>query len=732
MDLEQVRPAGRMVFAVHGLWCTSCAMALQRVLLRLPGVTSASVNFTSGSALLTWDPDSIDFTEVFARAEALGYELAPLQSADDGALARQAARIRMQLLIAVVFGMWSMLGSWVLYLNADQLETGQALGIAWAVFAFGLPVVGYAGLDFYRAASRTLRAGLAGMDALITLGVFGSVLVTLWELLEGRPQVYMDAATMLITFLLAGRLIEIHARQQSRLAVDALKQLAPEVVTLIDEPGAEPRVCRLDEVQVGHTALVRANERIAVDGEVIAGSSTLDRSLMTGESLPAPANVGDTVLAGTVNLQGALTLRVTAVQGQRRIDLLGLRMLELFGARSSLSETAERFVRWLLPIVLVVALAALARYLWIGMPADRAILGALGILVAACPCAVGLAMPLAYTLACRQAAEQGILLRDPVSVEGLAQARVIAFDKTGTLTSGKLALRAIDAAPGCTEDQLLRLAIEAESVVSHPIAEALRRAGAQRELPLDGNATQHRAHPRGVSMQTDEGALIRVGARDWLLECGVQAVPQDEPGVIHIARDANWLGALHFHDSLRPEARGTLQALRAQGTRLWLITGDTAAAAQSLQHELGVPFEQIHAQASPEDKATLLRTESAAFVGDGANDGLVLASAACGVAIPGASTVAVAAAGVVIAQGGLAPLMQARRIALRMVRIGRQNLAFSLIYNVAVVALFFATGVTPFAAAVAMLLSSLSVLLNTSRLMRGSPPGHSPVSTAAA
>ncbi|ANY15162.1 heavy metal translocating P-type ATPase [Bordetella pseudohinzii] len=712
MDMEPARRAGRMVFAVEGLWCASCAMALQRALARLPGITSASVNFTSGSALLTWTPETVDFEQVFERARKLGYGLAPLQAADARALPRQARRIRLQLVVAVVFGMWSMLGSWVLYLDEGRLDPGAALAIAWATLLAGLPVVGYAGLDFYRAAWRTLRAGLAGMDTLITLGVAGSLLVSLWELAHGQTRIYIDAATMLIAFLLAGRLIEVHARQESRLAVDALKQLAPETATRLEAGQPTPR--RLDDIAAGDTVLVRANERVPVDGIVLQGESALDRSLLSGESLPAPVGEGQTVLAGSVNLQGALTLRVTAAAGQRRIDFLGLRMLELFGARSSLSETAERFVRLLLPAVLLVALAAFGRYLWAGQAMDLALIKALGILVAACPCAVGLATPLAYTLACRKAAASDILFRDPASVEALARARVYAFDKTGTLTLGELALTGIRTAAGWSEAQVLGLALEAESVVSHPIASALRRAAQERQLPGTAGATAHRAHARGVSMQAADGALIQAGAHDWL--AGAASLPPDTAGSMHVVRNGVWIGSLRFQDRPRPEARATLAALAAQGRQRWLLTGDSAAATAQLLAALETDFDLVRSALSPEDKAACIRGASAVFVGDGANDGLVLASAACGVAIPGASSVAVAAAGVVITRGGISRLLQAQAIARRMLAIARQNLLFSMAYNVAVVAVFFGTGATPFAAALAMLASSLTVFANTARI----------------
>ncbi|HBP0978953.1 cation-translocating P-type ATPase [Comamonas sp. Y6] len=733
-DYEKARVAGRMVFAVEGLWCVSCAMALQRVLQRVPGVSSATVNFTSGSALVTWAPELIDFAQLLRRASDLGYALSPVRGGGEleAALHRQAKRIRLQLTIAVVFGMWSMLGSWVLYLNADEVAD-QAMVIGWASVLASLPVITYSALDFYRAAVRSLRAGIAGMDVFASVAVLGSLSVSVWNLTIGSSAIFTDAATMLIAFLLIGRLIEIHARQESRLAMSALSSLAPETVTQLDACDGDlvERLVLLTSIARGDTVLIRANERIAVDGTVVLGESAVDLSLLHGESIPKAVRPGDEVFAGTINLQGPLRVQVTAGAGERRLDLLGLRMLELFGGRSSLSETAERFVRFLLPAMVIASLLALAHYLWIGRPADVAILGALSILVAACPCAVGLAMPLAYAFTAREAARRGILVRDPASVEALGRVRTIAFDKTGTLTQGLLGIMEIKTRQGWDEQKVLHLAARAEIGVVHPISLALTAEAQRRGIQVSPAQEQRiRAFGRGVMME-EPGGDVRVGERQWLIESGVAGVPgeDDRPGLVHVAKGGDWIGCLRLQDTPRIDARASLQTLQAQGLKLWLLTGDSQAASEDLVFTLGVMFDRIESACSPESKARAV-DESAtpvAFIGDGANDGLVLARAACGVAIPGSSSVAVSAAGVVITRGGVGAVVEVHRLARKFNRIVRENLAFAVAYNAAVVLVFFEVGVTPFAAALAMLTSSLSVLLNTLRLLKNEPTNGSPV-----
>ncbi|HLU03421.1 MAG TPA: cation-translocating P-type ATPase [Advenella sp.] len=721
IDLEQIRFAGRAVLAVRGMWCASCAMALQRSLGKVPGIQEAVVNFISGSVLLRWDPDSAALSQIVMRSHKLGYELSFML--DEGALAdglnAQARRIRLQLAVAVVFGMWSMLCAWVLYLNQGIPADGEGRVIAWFSVVTGLPVIMYSGQDFFRAAVNTLRAGFAGMDALICIGAIGALIVSIWNLLTGSIDIYMDAATMLVTFLLAGRLIEIRARQENDLAMRALAQLTPEVATRLCDNGATQSV-PIDNIEAGDLILVRAAERIPVDGVIVQGQSELDTSLLTGESFPVPVAPAAEVLAGTVNLGSPLQVKVTASAGRRRLDLLGLRMIELFGARPSLSMAAERFVRWLLPVVTTVAILAFARYLWIGMTTSQALISALSLFVAACPCAVGLSMPLAYALGSRRAAERGILWRDPASVESLARSRVIAFDKTGTLTTGLFKVAGIQTAPGIEPQLVGYLAGKAEYGINHPIANALRLYAQHEGWPertLMQSRTQRYA--RGVSLDDETGTVL-VGAKGWLRDRNVQNMPPeaDGPGMVHVSLNGVWHGAIQLQDTPREQAHSALKHLAADGTQLWLITGDSAQAAGQLIDELQVDFSKILSASTPEQKAQALcgAGQTTTFVGDGVNDVLALAGADCGIAVSSATAVAASAAGIVITRGGAEQIAWARQWARRTYRVVKQNLAFAIAYNALVVIVLFASGATPFAAAIAMLLSSVSVCLNAARL----------------
>ncbi|MEZ2746205.1 heavy metal translocating P-type ATPase [Halopseudomonas bauzanensis] len=725
LDLTSVRRARRLVVSIEGMWCAGCAMAVERIIARTPGVTFASTSFAGGSAMARWDRDDFDPTLIVERIARLGYRVAPLIEVDEmeRRIDEQTQAVWLRLAVALFFGMWSMLGSLMLYIEPQLAASTAGFWVAFGAVAAALPVITYAAWPFYRMGWRTLRAGLPGMDAMISLGVLAASTLSFWQLLQGRAEVYIDTATMLVTFLLIGRLIELHARRRNSTAVAGLRQAVPETATRLDAEGAGKEM-RVSEIQVGERVLVRAGERISVDGEVVEGDSELDRALVTGEALPVAVGSGSAVEAGSVNLSCQLVIAVSVPYGERFIDRVGLRMLELAGTKSQVALQAERFARWLVPAAL--CLAALV-FLW-GFLAtgafELAALRALSVLVVACPCAVGLALPLAFATATATAARQGVLFRDPAAMEALADARSVLFDKTGTLTAG--ALEVVDTR-GAGRHQLLTWAAQAEVGIAHPMARAI--AAAARD---DGISPE--AHPECTPQRfsqgtrwhdAESGATTVVGAAAWLQQQGIQVPPPTQalpPGTtrIEVARDNLWMGALILRDRLRPDAANAVTTLGRAGLATGLVTGDRQEAALAVGTAVGLAPEQVLAGCLPENKVAALESAlgPVVFVGDGANDSLALAAADCGIAVQDASAPAVASAGVVIVDGGLDGVVLAWQQARRTLRIVRQNLAFSIIYNVGVLAFAVGGVIPPVAAAIAMLCSSLSVVANSARLAR--------------
>ena len=713
-----------MVVSIDGMWCGSCALAVERTIAKVPGVTWASTSFAGGSALVRWDPQRFDPAELFARVERLGYRIVPLIETGEmeQRIDTQARAVWVRLAVAAFFGMWSMLGTLALYLDAELAGSPQGWWVALGAACAAMPVVTFSALAFYRAGWRTLRAGVPGMDALVSSGVLTASLLSAWRLAQGSSEVYVDTATMLVGFMLCGRLIELYARRRNSAAVNALRQAVPETARRIGIDGSKAELPVADLLP-GERVLVHAGERIAVDGIVLEGESEVDRAVVNGESAPAGVRPGDRVEAGSINLSCALTVRVECPYGERFLDRIGIRMLELFGEKSTVALQAERFARWLLPLALGLAALSFAAVWLGGGGAVPALLRALSVLVAACPCAVGLALPLAYAAAVASAAPHGILFRDPASLEALAGAREILFDKTGTLTHGQLEVSEVQSADDAVPADVLHWAALAESGIEHPIARAIRTAASQQDGASLTEAGVTQRHGQGSAWRSaDQRQVILVGNAPWMSSLGV-AVPVADarPGTrIEVARDGKWCGALLLQDRVRADAQETLQLLAQAGAAIRMVTGDSVSAATPVGLAVGLGQDRIQAGCSAEQKSLIVAAagKPAVFVGDGINDALALAAADCGIAVQGASTAAVATAGVVIASGGLAGVAAAWRHARRTVRVVRQNLAFSMIYNVGVLTLAASGTVPPAAAAAAMLASSVSVVANAARLMR--------------
>lgn len=725
LDLASVRRARRLAVSIEGMWCAGCALAVERAIARIPGVSFASTSFAGGSALVRWEDEQFDPGRIIERVARLGYKVAPLIEVDEmeRRIDAQVRAVWLRLAVALFFGMWSMAGSLVLYLEPQVGASAAGFWIAFGAVLAAAPVITYAAWPFYRMGWHTLRAGVPGMDALISLGVVTSSALSLWQLVQGRAEVYIDTATMLVIFLLIGRLIELHARRRSSAAVSALRQAVPETATRLRRDGAAEEV-RASELQVGERVLVRAGERIAVDGRVLDGDSDIDRALVTGEALPVAVAPGTAVEAGSVNLSCPVVVEVTAQYGERFIDRVGLRMLELAGTKSQAALQAERFARWLIPAALGMSALAFGWSFITTGAFEQAALRALSVLVAACPCAVGLALPLAYSTVTATAARQGVLFRDPAAMEALAGARSVLFDKTGTLTAGQPEL--VETI-GVGRRQLLAWAAQAEAGIAHPMARAIEAAARAEGLPpISRTGSGPQRFGQGVRWSDpDTGATTLVGAAAWLATQGVptpaptRPLPADATRV-EVARDGRWVGALVLRDRLRPDAAPAVATLRQAGLAASLVTGDRRETAVAVATAVGVAAEQVKAGCLPEDKVAALDAAPgpAVFVGDGVNDSLALAAADCGVAVQDASAAAVASAGVVIVDGGLGGVVRAWRESRRTLSVVRQNLLFSIVYNAGV--LVFSAGgiIPPAAAAIAMLCSSLSVVVNSARLAR--------------
>ncbi len=720
LDPADLAPAGRALFTVDGMWCPSCAAATERVMAGVPGVTSARVSFATSSALVTWDPARVDLGALFAAVKGLGYGIGPPASAGETVARIDAAieKLGLRLAVCAFFGMWVMVLSVILYLDAGGVTaTTAGLVIARIAALLALPVVLYAGTPLFVAGWRTAKAGVPGMDTLVSLGVGAALGLSAWRLAAGEPHVYLDTAVMLIALLSVGRLIEMRTTRQAALALGALAEVLPERAVLRRDDGTTTTV-DAERVAAGAVVEVAAGARLPFDGVIVEGETALDRALLTGEARPVPVAVGDRVEAGCVNLWRPLALRVECPVGARVIDRIGGRIAEVVGGKGELQRLAERWARVLVPTAIALAAATLALGVAVGLAPGEAVLRAASVLVVACPCAVGIAVPVAYVAASTRAARAGVLFRNAAAVEALATVRRVLFDKTGTLTEGTPRVVAVRTAAGWSEAEVRRLAAAAEAGIDHPIARALR-AGV--DLPPAAGCRRTRRLARGAAHEDDLGTTL-VGSAELLRAHGVAPPPAPADGPvdaawIEVARDGVWIGRIAVADRPRDDAAAAVARLEAAGLAPALVTGDAPMPANHVAAAVGIPPTRVHAAQSPEAKAERVAAAGpgTAFVGDGVNDGIALAAADVGVAVTGASNVATAAAGVAVASGGVTRVVDAHAMARRARRIMAQNLGFAVVYNAMGVSLAAFGAVPPVAAALAMVASSLSVLANAAR-----------------
>jgi Cu+-exporting ATPase len=711
---------------VCGMWCTSCANALERVLQRQLGVLDAKVSFSSESASLQWDPAAASLAQILHRAAKLGYECVPEGPGHDrrAHFAKVRHDLLVRLVVATFFSMWVMVAQWSLYV-APEGSMSSTVQYWLALFA-GLataPIVAYCALPFFRAAWRTVRARALGMDFLVALGASASCLLSVWRLIAGESTVYFDSAAMIVTFLLAGRLVETTVRSRSSDAVRCLLELPPDTAQVIDATGAETRVLA-KRVERGNVIRICPGERVPLDGVVTQGVSSLDRSILTGETEFKTVKPGDAVEAGALNGDGELLVAVRCVWGERRVDLIARSVRQMLARKTASQALAERFTRYLAPGICVLAALTLAWGMVNGTELAAAIERAVSVLVITCPCALGMAVPLALNAGVGRAARAGVLFRDVEAIEKAGSIALFFLDKTGTLTEGTPQLVGSRVAGGVSEAELIAEAAIAERGSEHPLAKSVcallppsRRASVEA-----ATGSSHAVPGSGVEWTGADGTCILVGSGRFLITRGV-CLPDviTEHTAVHVSRNGQWLGALHFCDTPRAGAARALAQIRAARADVAMLTGDQMVVALRVAEAVGIDDCAIYASHSPEDKAQRILAAQAsgakvAFVGDGLNDAPALAAADLGVAVGNASASSIAAASVVLVDGGIEKLNVALSLARRTARAMRQNLVAAAIYNILAIPLAVSGLVSPAMAAALMIASSLSVTLNSSRL----------------
>jgi P-type Cu+ transporter len=718
LDIAPAQADRHFTIGVTGMTCAACAGRIERVLKRIPGVAAANVNLATEIAQVDGDARVTPAAVAAAIAKA-GYSTRPL---DHGGMPEDQGKLQREL-ISILVG--AVLTVPLIAPMVVDLAGGHLMLSAWWQLALATPVQVWLGAPFYRGAWKTLRGGTANMDVLVALGTSAAFGLSLYLMMDGEAHLYFESAAVIVVLVRLGRWLEARANRRTLKALEALESLRP-TEALVRRDGTDVAV-PVAALQVGDLLVVKPGDRIAADGVVAEGRSSVDQSLLTGESKPVDVEADDHVIGGAVNGDGLLLVRVTATGTESMLSRIVRMVAEAQGAKAPIQRLVDKISAVFVPVVLVIAVLTVAGWLTAGHGWEPAILHAVAVLVIACPCALGLATPTAIMVGTGVGAKNGILIRDAVALETAGATTIMAFDKTGTLTIGRP--RLTDIVTDFPRDRALALAAALQHGANHPLARAVVEAASHLIAPPSSDL---RTLPgRGVAGRVD-GQYLLLGNGRLMQEAGidVSVLPdaaqtlQDHGNSVSYLADAEAkraLAALAFGDAPKSTVRQALAALRALGVRTLMLTGDNIAAARHLAAEIGL--DDVRAELLPADKVAAVaelkgKGETVAMVGDGINDAPALAAADLGIAMATGTDVAIETAGIALMRGD--PLLAPAAIDLARATKRKivQNLVWAFLFNVLGIPLAAMGGLTPIVAGAAMALSSVTVVTNALSLNR--------------
>ncbi|MEU7598746.1 heavy metal translocating P-type ATPase [Streptomyces sp. NPDC039022] len=738
---------------IGGMTCASCAARIEKKLNRMDGVT-ATVNYATEKAKVTYeDGADVEVADLIATVEKTGYTAtvpeppapappppdpgtAPATAPEPGA-ADPLAPLRQRLTVSVLLAVPVILMAMV---PALQFTNWQ-----WLSLTLAAPVVAYGAWPFHKAAWTNLRHGTATMDTLVSMGTLAALGWSLWALFfghagmpgmthpftltiergDGGSNIYLEAAAGVTAFILAGRYFEARSKRRAGAALKSLLELGAKDVAVL-RGGREVRV-PVGELAVGDRFVVRPGEKIATDGTVVDGSSAVDASMLTGESVPVEVSPGDPVTGATVNAGGRIVVEATRIGADTQLSRMARLVEDAQNGKAAAQRLADRISAVFVPVVIALALGTLGYWLATGAGAVAAFTAAVAVLIIACPCALGLATPTALMVGTGRGAQLGILIKGPEVLETTRRVDTVVLDKTGTVTTGAMTLTAVHLADGVSETEALRLAGALEHSSEHPVARAVATAADERTGGLPGPEDFANVPGRGVRGVV-EGHAVLVGRTSLLAEWAIELpatladakAAAEEAGhtAVAVAWDGEARAVLVVADAVKPTSAEAIRRLRALGLTPVLLTGDNTAVARSVAAEVGIDAEHVVAEVLPEDKVAVVKRlqaegKSVAMVGDGVNDAAALAQADLGLAMGTGTDAAIEAGDLTLVRGDLRAAADAIRLARRTLGTIKANLFWAFGYNVAALPLAAAGLLNPMIAGAAMAFSSVFVVANS-------------------
>jgi Cu+-exporting ATPase len=725
--------------SVSGMTCGGCASRVEQTLLGVPGVIDASVNLVLETAVVTVRDSSFNCDELVERVTEAGYPSEFIEPAgaarNNGEKGRQnaaAKAFRYEIITLVVSALLS--APLLLMMILPPMGVSYALP-AWAQMILATPIQFWVGARFYIGAWNAVRARAGNMDVLVAVGTSAAYGLSVWIMFDGGLQqtvhLYFEASALVITLVVAGKLLEAHAKKGTAQAIRTLMDLRPQTACVLRD-GMEV-TAPIDQVGLGDVVLVRPGERIPVDGEIISGVTETDESMMTGESRPVSKSIGSPVIGGSINGTSVIEIRTTKIGEDSTLAKIIKLVENAQSGKAPMQRLVDRISHIFVPIVLMIAAATLIGWAIMGAGLETAIINAVSVLVIACPCALGLATPSAIVAGTGAAARAGILIKDIAVLECAHNVDVVAFDKTGTLTRGTPTVNSVNALNG-DEDNLIRVAAAVQAGSEHPLAHAILEIARDRNL-LGARATAVTAHQgRGISGEfSGDHVLIGnralMGENEVLLSAHEQqlaTIESQRMTPVLVAMNGELVGFFGLSDGIRPEAKSSIQMLAARGVHAMMLSGDTLPVAKKIG--AGIGMTDIRAPLTPDEKFHIIQAErhdghTLAMVGDGINDAAALAAADVSIAMGSGSDVAIETAGITLMRPDPRLVAAALDVAGKTWARIKWNLFWAFIFNVIGLPLAAFGYLSPVVAGTAMALSSITVVSNSLLLRRWRPSG---------
>lgn len=722
-------------FNITGMHCASCVVKSEKSLKKVAGVTEASVNLPLKLATVTFDETRASEHDLHQAIRSIGYDVAAKENQSEHGnhpdagpshlhhqeMSVAKARAWQAMVLAVPVAIIGMAG-----LNFGQALYGYALS-TWLVGIVSFYIILYIGRQFHLGMLKEIRHLSPGMDTLISMGTLAALGYSIWAMTAGKNEFYFETGAIITALILLGKFFEARSTGQASAAIAKLLELGAKTAHLI-ENGVEREV-PIEQVKAGDVLLVKPGEKIPVDGQVTKGTSSIDESMLTGESLPVDKTIGDDVFGATININGAIEMKATKVGADTVLAQIVKLVSDAQTKKAPIQKLADKISGIFVPIVLVIAIVtAVIWYLSTG-DISQAFINAVAVLVIACPCALGLATPTAIMVGTGLGAERGILIKNGESLEKGKKIDVMIFDKTGTLTVGKPTVTNVVPIGTSDEATVLRLGASLEKLSEHPLAQAVVKAAKEKNLVLSEVHEFQNLAGKGVQGKVEENVLV-IGSPRLMKELNISiaeasakilSLESEAKTVVALARDNQVIGLIAIADTIKPDAKEAIAALSRQGITTAMITGDNKRTAEAIAKELGI--NQVLAEVLPQDKANEVKKlqslgKKVAFIGDGINDAPALAQADLGIAMGTGTDIAMEAGNIVLVKGSPLKAVEALALARLTFKTIKQNLFWAFAYNIAAVPLAALGLLNPMIASGAMAFSSTSVVLNSLRIKK--------------